>query len=83
VRGYSTSPTVKNTDGDVGIIPGPCDDNIEITSIDGNTTVNSIDLAIVANQFAQTTRPNPDINKNGIVNAQDLGIVAQNFGKTC
>ena len=82
-RGYSTQPFHKNTDGDVGFIPAACDDNIEITSVDGNTTVNSIDLAIIANQFGQTTRPNPDINKNGIVNAQDLGIVAQNFGKTC
>jgi hypothetical protein len=82
-RGHSTSPLVTNTDGDTGVLSGQCTDDIEIASVDGNTTVNSIDLAIVAASFSQTTRPNLDIDKNGIVNALDLLFIAQNFAKSC
>jgi hypothetical protein len=75
-KGYNTSPGLPDTDFD------GCTDAREITSLDGNTVTNSIDLVIVAQNFNNTTRANVDINKNGIVNAIDLAIVAQNFSSS-
>lgn len=72
-KGYSTSPTVANTDGDA------CRDNYEITSVDCNSFTTSTDLLLVALSFFQASRPNMDINKNGGVDASDLLIVALNF----
>ncbi len=76
-KGYSTSPTTVNTDGD------NCDDNVEVASVDTNTVVNSNDLLIVALNFTLTDRFNPDIDKNGTVNSNDLLIVALNFLESC
>ena len=82
-RGYTTSPTITNSDGDTGVSVGQCTDNIEITSMDGNTITNSTDLLIVAQSFNSLTRANQDVDKNTIVNSTDLLIVAQNFNLFC
>lgn len=72
---YSTSPATTNSDGD------GCPDDTEIVSVDSNTTVNVIDLLVVA-QNAGTTALVPDIDKNGNVNVIDLLAVAQNVTST-
>jgi hypothetical protein len=70
---YATSPLTADTDGD------GCDDAREAASLDANTTVNSQDLFIVANNFAQPSRPNIDTTKNGAINSGDLLLVAGRF----
>ncbi len=82
-KGYNTSPTVANTDGDTGTNLGSCTDDIEIMSVDTNTLVNSNDLLIVALNFAVANRPNQDVDKNGAVNSSDLLAVALRFGAIC
>jgi hypothetical protein len=72
-RGYNSSPTLGNSDGD------SCGDAREINSVDTNTVVNSSDLLLVATRFQQTDQPVHDVNKNGIVNSSDLLHMALNF----
>jgi hypothetical protein len=78
-RGYNTSVTITNTDGDA------CGDGREIASVDSLATVNSIDLQQVAQSFSATQSApqyllNMDVNKNGQVNSIDLQFVARQFG---
>lgn len=83
VKGYGTSPTVANTDGDSGPTAQPCTDDIETLSVDLNTTVNSNDLLIVAVLFGQPDKWNHDIDKNGAINSNDLLAIALRFGVAC
>lgn len=79
-EGYTTAedPLSTNTDGDA------CGDAREIASINGDTTVNSIDLQQVAGAFGPSTNPayiaDFDTNKDGSINAIDLQFVAARFG---
>jgi hypothetical protein len=76
-RGYTTSPTQVNTDGDL------CGDAAEVVSVNVDNVVNSIDLGIVASVFSRTDRPVQDVNKNGNVNSSDLFLVAVFFNLPC
>ncbi len=75
---YGTNPNSVNTDGD------GCGDAREISSIDGNMTVNSTDLQQVATAFGPSTSPQYivdfDADKNGTINSSDLQFVASHFG---
>lgn len=78
VKGYNTNPLAANTDGDA------CGDAREIASINGDNTVNSIDLSQVAGSFGPATSgayvPDFDSDRNGTINATDLAFVARSFG---
>jgi hypothetical protein len=54
--------------------------------INGDSTVNTIDLSIVLSNFgsitSQASNPNADINGDGNVNITDLSVLLTNFGKT-
>ncbi len=93
VKGWGTSPTVKNSDGDV------CDDDKEIVEINGDGVVNALDEARVAQRVnnAQDDDPNDgnpipdldmqvnpafDINKDGVMNALDPALVVLNSNMT-
>ncbi len=75
---YGTNPNSVNTDGD------GCGDAREISSIDGNMTVNSTDLQQVATAFGPSTSSQYivdfDADKNGTINSTDLQFVAARFG---
>ena len=73
-RGYGTSPLLADSDAD------GCADGREISSINGDHTVSSTDLFIVASNFGNATQAVPDINKDGKINSSDLRLVARNFG---
>jgi len=75
-KGYGTSPIAPDSDYD------QCPDDKEIASLDGNTTVNSIDLFIVAQYFGSTSRFVPDVNRDGNVSSGDLGLVASRYGSS-
>jgi parallel beta-helix repeat protein len=89
VKGWGTSPTELNTDGD------RCDDDKEIVEINGDGVANALDEARVALRIynAQDDDPNDgnpipdldmqvnrafDINKDGVMNALDPALVALN-----
>jgi hypothetical protein len=79
-RGYHTDPTLMDTDGD------GCSDGKEIASVDGLSSVNSIDLQQVAQSFSSSqAAPNYildfDVTKNGQINSIDLQFVARQFGR--
>jgi hypothetical protein len=74
-----TDPLVRDSDGD------GCDDGHELASVNGDHTVNSIDLAVVAQHFGnQATYPDYfwdfDMTRDGATNSLDLAIVASVFG---
>ncbi len=80
---YSTSDSDTDTDGD------GCSDGREVASINGDQTVNAIDLSQVAQAFGTySSVPGPwpahlvnfDINKDGAIGAIDLSLIAQRFG---
>jgi hypothetical protein len=54
--------------------------------INGDSSVNTLDLSIVLSNFgktaAQSSDVNADINTDGAVNISDLSIVLSNYGKT-
>lgn len=72
-KGYNTSLTEPDTDHD------GCSDGAEITSVDANPGVNSLDLLTVARQFLKTGKPALDINKDRAINSLDLLVIARNF----
>jgi len=93
VNRWGTSPTVRNSDGDV------CDDDKEIAEINGDGVVNSLDEARVALRVynAQDDDPNDgdpvpdpdmqvspafDINRDGVMNPLDAALVARNSNIT-
>ena len=75
-KGYNTSPTNTDTDGD------GCPDGREISSVDANTNVNSVDLLLIALRMGRTDQPVQDVNKDGIINVIDLATAARNFNST-
>ena len=75
-KGYNTSPTNTDTDGD------GCPDGREISSVDANTIVNSVDLLLIALRMGRTDQPVQDVNKDGIINVLDLATAARNFNST-
>lgn len=75
---YGTSDDFADSDGD------DCSDRREVASINGDRTVNAIDLSQVAMAFGSSGSPNYlvnfDITRDGTINATDLSQVAQAFG---
>ena len=53
--------------------------------VDGNRTVNSLDLGILLSHFGQSVASgtNGDLDNNGVVNSLDLGALLSRFGTTC
>lgn len=76
---YASNPLVADTDGD------GCTDGKEVATVNGDKTVNALDLSQVAQHFG-TERGTPgyfaemDLTKDGRVNSSDLGRVASMFG---
>jgi hypothetical protein len=74
VKYWATDPTQADTDGD------GCTDAFEAASVNGDWSVNSIDLQLVAQRFASTTQRPFDINRDGQINSLDLQAAARSFG---
>jgi hypothetical protein len=79
VKGWGTSPTLKDTNGN------GCDDNIEIADVDGNYSVDTTDLLWVAYAVGGQHPYNADLDmdKDGSITVSDLMLVAQQLGKSC
>ncbi len=76
VKYWMSNPLSQDTDGD------GCGDAREIATVDGNRTVNSTDLFLVASHFGQLApefRPY-DSDGNGVINSTDLQFDASHFG---
>jgi hypothetical protein len=76
VRYWLTDPMSQNTDGD------DCGDGREVASINGDRTVNSGDMGILASKIGQPTaqfRPY-DQNGDGVFNSGDQGFQASRYG---
>lgn len=71
---WATDPTVADTDGD------GCGDGLEAASVNGDWSVNSLDLQLIAQRFASTTQPAFDANRDGRINSLDLQAAARVFG---
>lgn len=74
---YGTSPLQPDTDFD------GCPDGVEIASVDGNTTVNIVDVMIVV--YGASLAPPPpllDLNGDSAINVLDLLLIAANFSGT-
>ncbi len=59
-----------------------------IGDVNGDCTVNIVDLVLVASIFGSTPssakwNPSADLNNDGVINIVDLVLVAGSFGKTC
>jgi hypothetical protein len=50
--------------------------------INGDCTIDILDLSAVGSHFGQTAPPE-DINGDGIVDIVDIVLVAKNFGASC
>jgi streptogramin lyase len=78
VKGYGSNPLVRNSDGDA------CSDAYEAASINGDTSVNSMDILIVAVSYGSAGSakyvPAFDTNRDGQINSGDLGLTASIFG---
>ncbi len=48
--------------------------------VNGDGTVNILDLVFVASRFGETAAPEADVNGDGTVNTEDLVAVANSFG---
>lgn len=75
VRYWMSDPLISDTDGD------GCRDDLEVASVNGDRTVNAIDLSQIAMKFGFLTpefRPF-DTNGDGRISAIDLSFVAQRF----
>jgi CSLREA domain-containing protein len=77
---FGTDPNNVNSDGDA------CNDGREVASINGDATVNVIDLSQVAGEFGVYVLPgtavqrNFDMTKDGAINVIDLSFVAGRTG---
>lgn len=78
VRGYSSNALVVDADGD------GCGDAREAASVNGDRTVNSVDLSQIAQSFGlmggAVYLSAMDVNRDARVSAIDLSIAARNFG---
>lgn len=75
--GYSTTPIDTNSDGDA------CPDDTEVASINGDTSVNVIDLSLVSGEAGVPGPANYDVTKNREVNVLDLQLIAANLANGC
>lgn len=78
-KAYGTNPLVADTDGD------GCPDGTEVASVNGDRTVNVIDLQLVASRstgFGAYLLAF-DINKDGQINVIDLQLVAKRLDELC
>lgn len=71
---WATDPTTADTDGD------GCGDALEAASVNGDWSVNSLDLQLMALRFGSTTQPAFDANRDGRINSLDLQAAARAFG---
>ena len=55
--------------------------NLLAEDVNQDGVVNTLDLAVVASQFGQSSQDSVDVNGDGIVNIFDLVLVAAAFGK--
>jgi hypothetical protein len=78
VKFYNSSPLFTDSDID------GCSDSKEVASINGDRTVNVIDLSQVAGHFGNSTQPayivHFDMQRDGAINVLDLAFVAARFG---
>lgn len=70
----SITHTLPDLDGEIYLKQA----NQPSADVNGDGTVNILDLVVVANAFGEAE---PDLNNDGVVNIQDLVIVANAFGK--
>ena len=67
------SHTIEDLDGEIYLKPEPV---INPVDLNGDGTVNVLDLIVIANAFGKDT---PDVNGDGVVNVLDLIVVANAF----
>jgi hypothetical protein len=77
VKGYGTSPASTDTDGDA------CPDWLEIMDLDGDRTVDSVDLSLMTERVAGVIPPSDsdpifDVNKDGYIDVGDEELLANN-----
>jgi putative hemolysin len=79
VMGWGTSPTAKNTNNN------GCSDGAAIADVNGDRSVNSIDLLILARATVGSIPYNADldVSKDGLINTTDLLLVARQSSQSC
>ena len=75
---YGSNPLLADGDGD------GCDDRLEAASVNGDRSVNSMDLLIIALSYGGRSSPayvpHFDVNRDGAINPADLGLTATAYG---
>jgi hypothetical protein len=79
VKGWATSPTSTDTDGDSSGNDG-CQDDKEIVSVNTDKQANILDVQVIARMAFGLLPPHPalDINKDGVNNILDVLLASMN-----
>jgi hypothetical protein len=79
---YKITATAHDTSGNVNATSTVINVQNLLGDINGDGTVNIIDVAIVARAFGSKRGDETDLNNDGIINIIDISLVAREFGKT-
>ncbi len=75
---YRSNPLIADSDGD------GCGDRTEAASVNGDRTVNSMDLLSIALSYGSGSSaayvPHFDVNRDGTINPADIGLTASFYG---